>query len=107
MTPPLLDISGLTVRFRTERGSFAAVDGLDLRVGRGEFVGIVGESGSGKSVTARAIMGLVRPPGRVAAGSIRFAGAPLAAMPISTMPSCTALTISGLRRSRMSTVTSG
>ncbi len=74
MTRPILDIAGLTVRFRTERGAFAAVDGLDLSVTRGEFVGIVGESGSGKSVTARAIMGLVRPPGRIAGGSIRFDG---------------------------------
>ncbi len=74
MSAPLLDISGLTVRFRTERGAFAAVDGLDLRVARGEFLGVVGESGSGKSVTARAVMGLVRPPGRIAGGSIRFDG---------------------------------
>jgi oligopeptide/dipeptide ABC transporter ATP-binding protein len=74
VSAPLLDISGLTVRFRTERGAFAAVDGLDLRVARGEFLGVVGESGSGKSVTARAVMGLVRPPGRIAGGSIRFDG---------------------------------
>jgi oligopeptide/dipeptide ABC transporter ATP-binding protein len=74
LTAPLLEIAGLTVRFRTERGAFAAVDGLDLRVARGEFLGIVGESGSGKSVTARAIMGLVRQPGRIAGGSIRFDG---------------------------------
>ena len=74
MTRPLLEIAGLTVRFRTENGAFAAVDGLDLRVARGEFLGIVGESGSGKSVTARSIMGLVRPPGRIAGGSIRFDG---------------------------------
>jgi peptide/nickel transport system ATP-binding protein len=47
------------------------VDGLDLRVGEGETIGIVGESGSGKSLTARALVGLL-PAGLRASGSIRL-----------------------------------
>ena len=71
----LLEISGLRVAFATEEGGeHAAVDGIDLQIAPGEFVGVVGESGSGKSVTALAAMGLIQAPGRVAAGSIRFAG---------------------------------
>jgi oligopeptide/dipeptide ABC transporter ATP-binding protein len=71
---PLLTIRDLTVDFATEDGRFAAVDRVSLDVAEGEFVGVVGESGSGKSVTALAAMGLIAPPGRVASGSIRFAG---------------------------------
>jgi len=81
LSPPLLDVRDLTVRFRTERGAFAAVDRLSFAVARGEFLGIVGESGSGKSVTARAVMGLIQPPGRVASGSIRFDGEELVGRP--------------------------
>jgi len=81
MSAALLEISDLAVHFRTERGEMAAVTGLDLVVERGEFVGIVGESGSGKSVTARAVMGLIQPPGRIAAGAIRFDGIDLVGRP--------------------------
>jgi peptide/nickel transport system ATP-binding protein len=51
-----------------------AVDGVDFDVEAGETVGLVGESGSGKSVTARSIMGLVKSPGAIEDGSIRFRG---------------------------------
>jgi len=78
----LLDISGLRVTFASEEGgAHAAVDGIDLQIAPGEFVGVVGESGSGKSVTALAAMGLIQSPGRVAAGSIRFAGRDLRDLP--------------------------
>ncbi|MDQ2801727.1 MAG: ATP-binding cassette domain-containing protein, partial [Pseudomonadota bacterium] len=70
---PLLDISGLTVRFNTDRGPFTAVSGLDLACGDGETVAVVGESGSGKSVTALAITRLIdNAGGYIAGGSIRF-----------------------------------
>jgi peptide/nickel transport system ATP-binding protein len=54
-------------------GTFRAVDGVSLRIERGENVGLVGESGSGKSTLARAIMALET----AQAGSIRIDGVPL------------------------------
>jgi oligopeptide/dipeptide ABC transporter ATP-binding protein len=81
LSAALLEVRDLTVRFRTERGEFAAVDRLSFAVAPGEFLGIVGESGSGKSVTARAVMGLIQPPGRVTSGSIRFDGEELVGRP--------------------------
>jgi len=75
MTAPLLDIRGLKTHFATDDGIVHAVDGVDLAIGRGETVGVVGESGCGKSVTALSILRLVRPPGRIEAGSVmRFEG---------------------------------
>ena len=41
-------------------GSITALDGIDLRVGRGEAVGIIGPNGSGKSTLLRAVAGLCR-----------------------------------------------
>jgi oligopeptide/dipeptide ABC transporter ATP-binding protein len=68
----LLEVEGLTVTFPTEAGTVTAVDDLSLTIDRGETLVIVGESGSGKSVTSLAVMGLIAPPGRVAAKAIRF-----------------------------------
>ena len=69
---PLLEIEDLHVNYRTVRGLSRAVDGLNLTVRRGEILGIAGESGCGKSTLAAALLRLVRPPGFVAGGSIRF-----------------------------------
>jgi peptide/nickel transport system permease protein len=54
----LLRIDGLKTRFLTEAGELTAVNGLDLFVRKGEFLGLVGESGCGKSVTAQSILRL-------------------------------------------------
>jgi oligopeptide/dipeptide ABC transporter ATP-binding protein len=76
--PPLLAVEGLCVEFATEAGILRAVDGIDLRVERGETLALVGESGCGKTMTALAIMGLVpEPAGRIAAGHIGFDGVDL------------------------------
>jgi peptide/nickel transport system ATP-binding protein len=71
---PLLDVRELTVHFDIDEGTVQAVDAASLSVGAGEIVGLVGESGSGKSVTALAILRLIRPPGRIVGGAIEFDG---------------------------------
>ncbi len=76
MIAPMLTVRDLRVTFETRRGPFEAVRGISFDVGR-ERVGIVGESGSGKSMTGRAILGLVRPPGRVEASALAFDGTDL------------------------------
>ncbi len=73
MAAPLLTIRNLNVEFPSRVGVVKAVRGLDLTVGH-EKVGIVGESGSGKSITARAILRLIPPPGRVRADELSFDG---------------------------------
>jgi oligopeptide transport system ATP-binding protein len=71
----LLEVSGLTTRFRTDRGSVMAVDDVSFDVDAGETLAIVGESGSGKSVTALSLMRLIpNPPGEIVAGSVMFEG---------------------------------
>ena len=68
----VLEIRGLNSYFFTEKGVAPAVDGLDLDIPKGKIIRLVGESGCGKSMTAKSIMGLLKYPGRVAGGSIRF-----------------------------------
>ncbi|MGF1446384.1 MAG: ABC transporter ATP-binding protein [Pikeienuella sp.] len=68
----LLRVEDLWVRFAKPTGGVVeAVRGISFEVGR-ERVGIVGESGSGKSMTGRAMLKLIRPPGEIAARSMRF-----------------------------------
>ena len=75
----ILEVEGLRTVFHTDKETVYAVDGIDFDVAAGETVGLVGESGSGKSVTARSIMGLVKPPGVIEDGSVRFRGDELTA----------------------------
>ena len=77
----LLEVRGLSTRFKVEGGEFTAVDDISFSVKAGHTLGIVGESGCGKSVTSLSIMGLLpKGQGRIAAGSITFDGADLAQM---------------------------
>jgi len=70
---PLLDVRDLKTYFYTEDGVVRAVDGVTFSIEPERTLGVVGESGCGKSVTARAIMGLVKsPPGRIESGEILF-----------------------------------
>ncbi|WP_323005011.1 ABC transporter ATP-binding protein [Pseudorhodobacter sp.] len=73
---PLLSIENLRVTFPTAKGPVDVVKGISFDLGR-ERLGIVGESGSGKSMTGRAILRLIRPPGKVTADRMDFAGLPL------------------------------
>ncbi|OWU82957.1 peptide ABC transporter ATP-binding protein [Oceanicola sp. 22II-s10i] len=69
----LLDVENLWVKFPTRSGIFDAVRGISFSLGK-ERLGIVGESGSGKSMTGRAILRLIRPPGRIEADRLTMTG---------------------------------
>ena len=77
----MLDVQGLKTYFYTEDGVIKAVDGVDLKVKRGETVGIVGESGCGKSVTSLSVMRLIAAPGKILEGRIIFDGTNLLELP--------------------------
>ena len=79
-TGPLLSVRDLRVSFPSRRGVFEAVRGVSFDLGR-ERLGVVGESGSGKSMTGRAILGLVRPPGQVTAARMDLDGQPILNLP--------------------------
>src|SRR5918992_3042293 len=70
---PLLEIHGLRVDFPDVPGA-PAIDGMDLRIHRGEIVALVGESGSGKSLTALTVMGLLPPGAEVVGGDVVLEG---------------------------------
>jgi ABC-type antimicrobial peptide transport system ATPase subunit len=72
-TPPLLEVTDLSVSFPSEGGRVAAVRSLSYEVNRGDVLGIVGESGSGKTVSSLAVMSLL-PRQATVAGSVRFRG---------------------------------
>jgi peptide/nickel transport system ATP-binding protein len=73
---PLVAVEDLHVTFRTPRGAVEAVRGISWTMEH-EKLGVVGESGSGKSVSARALLGLVRPPGEVRAARLALDGTDL------------------------------
>jgi ABC-type dipeptide/oligopeptide/nickel transport system ATPase component len=77
MSVPILQVDALRVEYPSAASSTVAVRDVSIRVGRGERVGLVGESGSGKSTLAFATMGLLKPPGRVSAGTITVDGTEL------------------------------
>ena len=72
-TTPLVAVRDLRIEFPGRAGLTTAVDGISFDVGV-EKLGIVGESGSGKSVTCRSLLGLIAPPARVTATSMRLFG---------------------------------
>jgi ABC-type glutathione transport system ATPase component len=83
MADELLVARGLVVAYGRPAGQFtrgkapaAVLHGVDIRVGKGETVGIVGESGSGKTTVGRALLGLVKP----SAGSVVFDGNDITAL---------------------------
>jgi putative ABC transport system ATP-binding protein len=72
----LVEVSGLTRCYRVGSAEVRALDGLDLAVGRGEFLAVVGVSGSGKSTLLHLVGGLDTP----SAGSVRVNGHDLGAL---------------------------
>jgi oligopeptide/dipeptide ABC transporter ATP-binding protein len=70
----ILEVENLVVHFEADGGLVEVLDEVNFTMHAGEILGLVGESGSGKSVSAIAIIGMIRRPGRILAGSIRFEG---------------------------------
>jgi peptide/nickel transport system ATP-binding protein len=77
----LIEVENLVVHVDTNDGPVEVLDDVNFAVHAGEILGLVGESGSGKSVTATTILGMIRRPGRVLAGSVRFEGIDLLRLP--------------------------
>ncbi len=71
-TEPILDVSGLWARY----GETPILQGVDLKVGRGEIVSLIGRNGVGKSTTMRCLIGLLK----AASGSVRLAGQDVTAL---------------------------
>jgi oligopeptide/dipeptide ABC transporter ATP-binding protein len=68
--PPLLSVKDLKAYFHLDEGIVKAVDGVTFEVRPNEVLGIVGESGCGKSVTMKAILRILEPPGKIESGEI-------------------------------------
>mgnify|MGYP000910354165 CR=1 FL=1 len=78
LAPPILEVTDLTVDFRTDDGTVQAVRGVDFAVSAGQVLAIVGESGSGKSVTAMSLLKLL-PPSATVGGEVLWQGEDLLA----------------------------
>jgi peptide/nickel transport system ATP-binding protein len=76
----ILEIKHLNVEFPIHIGTVRAVTDVTLSMEKGEVMGLVGESGCGKSTLGFSILRLLRPPGRIAGGEIRYHGEDIAGM---------------------------
>jgi peptide/nickel transport system ATP-binding protein len=70
----LLEVEGLSTVYQTERGAVRAVQDVSFGIDKGEVLGIVGESGCGKTTVAMSLLRLIKPPGKIVAGSVLFEG---------------------------------
>jgi len=71
---PLLEIWDLRTYFYTYKGVVKALEGVNLRIGAHELLGLVGETGCGKTVTGLSILRLIDSPGKIIGGEIVFSG---------------------------------
>jgi oligopeptide/dipeptide ABC transporter ATP-binding protein len=71
---PLMEVRDLAGYFETYEGPVRALNGVDLRLERGQVTGLVGETGSGKSATVNLMVGVAAPNFRVTRGELLFDG---------------------------------
>jgi peptide/nickel transport system ATP-binding protein len=74
MSTPLLKVEDLRIALAGDGATYNAAESVSFEIGRGEAFGLVGESGCGKSITALAVMGLLRRPLSLAGGRIVLDG---------------------------------
>ena len=71
----ILEIDDLEVIYKTDLETVKAVNGINLKIRKGETCGLVGETGAGKTTTALSILRLLpENTGRIVGGDIRFKG---------------------------------
>jgi putative ABC transport system ATP-binding protein len=73
---PIIALTTVVKQYETAAGPYTALRGVDMTVGRGEFVAVVGKSGSGKSTLMNMITGIDRPT----SGEVQVAGTTLTRM---------------------------
>lgn len=74
----MLEIKKLRIHFETDNGLVHAVNGVNLKLAKGDTLGLVGETGAGKTTTALGILDLIQtPPGKIVEGKILFNGVDL------------------------------
>jgi ABC-type lipoprotein export system ATPase subunit len=69
----LIDLRGVEKIYQTDAGEFPALKGIDLQIGKGEFVSVIGKSGSGKTTLINMLTGIDRPTG----GEVYMGGIPI------------------------------
>jgi oligopeptide transport system ATP-binding protein len=74
VSPPLLEVEGLSVTFNGRNGPLTVVEDLSFQLAAGEVLGVVGQSGSGKSLSMLSLLGLLPAAAQVRAAHIRFDG---------------------------------
>src|SRR6266478_2398998 len=72
--PAILETQNLTTNYRTMRGWVRAAEGVNIRVEKGEALGLAGESGCGKTTVALSILKILPQGGRIRGGRIVFDG---------------------------------
>lgn len=77
---PILELQNLSINYPISIGTVRAVEDVSLELLHGEVLGLVGESGCGKSTLGLSVLNLVRPPGRVVNGEIRYRGTNILSM---------------------------
>jgi len=71
----VLEVKDLFVRYYLEDETVEAVNGISIRLKKGQTLGLVGETGAGKTSTALSILNLIpKPPGEITNGSITVCG---------------------------------